>query len=205
MSRVSNRLALLFVSLISPQAFAQEGADNVYAGVQTQLAQPLTDNELSPFDITVHPNGKNLPTGMGSVGQGKALYEIQCQMCHGEKGIEGPAARLVGSDGWASWSDPLRILRIDKYPVLLISVGGLWPHATSVFDYIRRAMPHYAPKSLSNDQSYSLTAYILYMNDLLGEEATLDTTLDKKSIMQVQMSAQPRSVLAWPEQAVIKQ
>ncbi len=198
MSKLSLCL-LLPVLLFTSQLFAQDAYESVYKNVQTHLANPLEKNELQAFDITVFPNGKNLPAGLGSVAQGKTLYENQCKMCHGVGGIEGPAARLVGSNGWASWSDPLRVLRIDKYPILLISVGGLWPHATSIFDYIRRAMPHYAPKSLSNDQSYSLTAYILFMNDMLGENASLQTTLDKSSIMQVQMPAKQRSVLAWPE------
>jgi len=78
---------------------------------------------------------------------------------------------------------------------LLISVGGLWPHATSIFDYIRRAMPHYAPKSLSDDDSYALTAYVLYLNEIIGEEVVLD----KNTIMQVNMTGLERSVLAWPE------
>ncbi len=166
----------------------------LYEELNTNLAKPLLAKELAPFDITIFPNGKNLPTGQGSVLQGKVLYKNQCQMCHGQQGIEGPAARLAGSDGWFSFSDPLRVLRIDKYPILLISVGGLWPHATSIFDYIRRAMPHYAPKSLSNDDSYALTAYVLYLNEIIGEEVVLD----KSTIMQVKMPGLQRSILAWP-------
>ncbi len=170
-------------------------SQDLYEGLTTDLAKPLLAKELKPFDITIFPNGKNLPTGQGSVLQGKELYKNQCQMCHGEQGIEGPAARLAGSDGWFSFSDPLRVLRIDKYPILLISVGGLWPHATSIFDYIRRAMPHYAPKSLSDDDSYALTAYVLYLNEIIGEEVVLD----KNTIMQVTMPGLERSVLAWPQ------
>jgi len=170
-------------------------SSGLYDNLAIQLAKPLLEKEIKPFEITVFPNGKNLPTGQGSVLQGKALYKTQCLMCHGGQGIEGPAARLSGSDGWFSFSDPLRVLRIDKYPVLLISVGGLWPHATSIFDYIRRAMPHYAPKSLSDDDSYALTAYVLYLNEIIGEEVVLD----KNTIMQVTMPGLERSVLAWPE------
>ncbi len=166
-----------------------------YADVEIQLAQPLLETEIQKYDITVFPDGKNLPKGAGSVSQGKKLYENQCQMCHGETGIEGPAARLAGSDGWFSFFDPLRILRIDKYPVLLISVGSMWPYATSIFDYIRRAMPHYAPKSLSNDKSYALTAYILYLNGIVKEEAILN----KENILKINMPGENRSVIGWPE------
>ena len=161
----------------------------------TDLGEALSLSEVSAYEITVFPNGKNLPEGEGSVIHGERLYQNRCMMCHGEEGDEGPAARLRGSDGWFSFSDPLRILRIDKYPILLISVGSLWPYATSIFDYTRRAMPHYAPKSLSNDEVYALTAYILYLNDLLGKDAVLD----EESILNIAMPGKPRSVSAWPE------
>jgi len=182
---------LVLLLLLGSDAFSS----GLYDNLTIQLARPLLEKEIKSFEITVFPDGKNLPTGQGSVLQGKALYKIQCLMCHGEQGIEGPAARLAGSDGWFSFSDPLRVLRIDKYPILLISVGGLWPHATSIFDYIRRAMPHYAPKSLSDNDSYALTAYVLYLNEIIGEEVVLD----KNTIMQVTMPGLERSVLAWPE------
>ena len=155
----------------------------------------LPESEIQKYNITIFPDGTNLPVGQGSVREGKHLYKNKCTMCHGDEGIEGPAARLAGSDGWISFSDPLRILRIKKYPVLLISVGGLWPNATSIFDYIRRAMPHYAPKSLTDDEVYALTAYVLYLNDLVEVE----TFLDKSSILEVTMPGEARSVSAWPE------
>ena len=163
--------------------------------IKTNLGTPFNEQEIAKYAITVFPDGKGLPVGQGSVRQGRALYENQCMACHGKQGIEGPAARLVGSDGWFSLSDPLRITRIQKYPILLISVGAMWPYATTIFDYTRRAMPHSAPKSLNNDEAYSLTAYILYLNDLVEEDATLD----KESILQVTMPGKARSVSAWPE------
>lgn len=161
----------------------------------TDLGMPLNASQIKQFNITVFPDGTNLPVGQGSVGQGRILYQNQCTMCHGEEGIEGPAARLAGSDGWFSFSDPLRILRIEKYPVLLISMGSLWPYATSVFDYIRRAMPHYSPKSLDDNQVYALTAYLLYLNELMPESIVLDT----ENILTVEMPGAQRSVLRWPE------
>lgn len=164
-----------------------------YSGASAQTSPNLgtlvSQEELTAFDITVYPDGRNLPRGNGSALEGKQLYEQQCQMCHGPRGIEGPAARLAGGDGWFSFSDPLRILRIKDYPILLVSVGGMWPYATSIFDYIRRAMPHYAPKSLSNDQVYALTAYLLYLNNLLEEDANLDHS----SILKIEMPGLLRS------------
>lgn len=161
----------------------------------TNLGVPLSQMDIRKHAITIFPDGTNLPAGQGSVHQGKTLYQNTCMNCHGVKGIEGPAARLVGSDGWFSFSDPLRILRIDKHPVLLISVGALWPYATTIFDYTRRAMPHFAPKSLNNNEVYALTAYILYLNGLIDQELILD----KQSIRTVSMPGKDRSVLAWPE------
>jgi len=163
----------------------------------TNLGEVLSKTQINDFDITIFPDGRNLPLGEGSVSKGREIYQNQCALCHGKEGIEGPAARLVGSDGWFSFSDPFRILRIDKYPILLISVGGLWPHATSIFDYVRRAMPHYAPKSLNNEQVYAITAYILYLNNLVGEK----TILNKKTILDVAMPGNERSISAWPEVA----
>jgi len=188
---------LVLLLLLGSDAFSS----GLYDNLTIQLAKPLLEKEIKPFEITVFPNGKNLPTGQGSVLQGEALYKNQCLMCHGEQGIEGPAARLAGSDGWFSFSDPLRVLRIDKYPILLISVGGLWPHTTSIFDYIRRAMPHYAPKSLSDNDSYALTAYVLYLNEIIDK----DVVLDKNTIMQVTMPGLERSVLAWPDDIIKEQ
>ncbi len=175
--------------MLAPDAQTKEIKKKVLI---TNLGVAISTQEIARYDITVFPNGKNLPLGQGSVKQGKQLYKTQCAMCHGKTGIEGPAARLAGNDGWFSMSDPLRILRIKDYPILLISVGGLWPHATSIFDYIRRAMPHYAPKSLSNNESYALTAYILYLNDFVGEKLLLD----ENNILSVTMPAKARNFVA---------
>lgn len=176
-------MVILLISNIS--VFAQQANNHE---VSIHLAKPLSENEIAPFNITIFPNGKNLPEGSGGVVEGKALYKNRCALCHGEQGIEGPAARLAGSDGWFSLSDPLRILRIEKYPVLLISVGSLWPHASSILDYIRRAMPHYNPKSLTNNESYALTAYILYLNGIIED----DQWLNKTNITEINMPAQHR-------------
>ncbi len=76
-------------------------------------------------------------------------------------------------------------------------MGGLWPYATTIFDYIRRAMPHFAPKSLSNDEVYAITAYVLYLNDMIDEK----TVLDKQSILKIVIPGKARSISAWPETA----
>lgn len=161
--------------------------------ISLNLGEPLSESETEFYSITVFPDGENLPEGKGNVQQGLKLYKTQCAYCHGETGIEGPAARLAGKDGWFSLSDPLRILRIQKYPILLVSVGGLWPYATTIFDYVRRAMPHQAPKTLSNDEAYAATAYILYLNDLLE----VDEELNQDNLSKVTMPGKERSISAW--------
>lgn len=152
--------------------------------------------ELERLSITIYPDGRGLPAGAGSVHDGMRLYAQQCAACHGAKGIEGPAARLAGSDGFIGWDDPLRILRIRKQPVLVLSAGAQWPYATSLFDYVRRAMPHHAPKSLSDSEVYAVTAYVLRLNGLVGDDATLD----RASLPRIVMPGLARGVSAWPMQ-----
>ena len=156
------------------------------------LGQPLEAAQIARFSITVFPDGRNLPPGQGSVVQGAALFQTHCSGCHGAKGIEGPAARLVGSDGFIGWTDPLRVLRIKKYPLLVQSVGARWPYATTLFDYVRRAMPYHAPKSLTDDEVYAITAHLLHMNDLVGSDAVMNRT----TLPRVVMPALAKTVLS---------
>jgi mono/diheme cytochrome c family protein len=156
------------------------------------LATPLGAGEIARWSITVFPDGRNLPPGRGSVAEGAALYATQCAACHGKTGMEGPAARLAGSDGFFGFTDPLRIFRIRTNPLLVMSVGAQWPYATSIFDYVRRAMPPQAPKSLTNAEVYALTAYVLYLNDLVGEQAVMDA----ESLVRVEMPGAQRTVYA---------
>ncbi len=158
------------------------------------LGLPLTDAQLGAYNITVFPDGRNLPAGSGKVKTGADLYRARCAACHGERGIEGPATRLTGSDGFFAWDDPLRILRIQQYPMVILSTGARWPYATTLFDYVRRAMPHTAPKSLNNDEVYAITAYLLHLNGLIKDDAVIDA----KSLPSVNMPAQAQSVSAWP-------
>lgn len=164
------------------------------AGSVIGLGQPLTDDEIASYSITIFPDGRNLPQGRGNVGDGALLYAERCAYCHGAKGIEGPASRLAGSDGFFGWTDPLRVLRINKYPLLIMSMGARWPYATTIFDYVRRAMPHSAPKSLTDEQVYAITGYLLYINGLIDET----TIMDRASLPNVKMPGLERTLLAWP-------
>ena len=158
------------------------------------LGVPLSAAQLAPYAITIFPDGRNLPPGQGSVAQGAPLFQQHCAGCHGVQGIEGPAARLVGSDGFVGWNDPLRVLRILKHPLLVQSVGARWPYATTVFDYVRRAMPYHAPKSLTNDEVYAITAHLLHRNGVVRAGAVMNAT----TLPQVVMPARGHSISAWP-------
>lgn len=158
------------------------------------LGLPLSEAQIERYAITIFPDGRNLPPGQGSVAQGAKLYEVQCALCHGAKGIEGPAARLAGNDGFIGWSDPFRFLRILKYPLLVQSVGARWPYASSLFDYVRRAMPHYAPKSLLDEEVYAITAHLLYLNDLVEPEAVMS----RETLPKVKMPGLAKTVVAMP-------
>ena len=171
------------------------GAAAATAEPAPRLGQPVDTAELARLSITVWPDGRGLPPGHGSVAEGRRLYAARCAACHGATGIEGPSARLAGSDGWFAWSDPLRALRIRRHPLLLLSVGAMWPYATSVFDYVRRAMPHPAPGSLSDEEVYALTAQLLHLNGLLPAGAALD----RDTLPMVVMPGLARGVSAWPE------
>lgn len=171
------------------------------AGAQHELVprwgQAIDARQIEALSITIYPDGQGLPPGAGRAIEGAALYAQRCAMCHGPSGIEGPAARLAGSDGFFSWRDPLRVLRIRRHPLLVLSVGAQWPYATSVFDYVRRAMPHHAPKSLSADEVYALTAHLLHLNGLVRD----DEWLDRHRLPRVIMPGLARSLSAWPAPA----
>ena len=141
------------------------------AGEPYGIGRPATPQEIAGWDIDVSPNGAGLPPGRGDVRQGEAIFAAKCAACHGAHGEGKPMDRLVGGIG---------TLR-DKKPEK--TVGSYWPYATTLFDYIRRAMPFPQSKSLTNDEVYAVAAYILNLNGVIGENETLDA----KTLPQVKM------------------
>jgi len=128
------------------------------------FGRPATPQELGAEDIDVRADGAGLPPGQGSVEQGAALFASTCAACHGERGEKPviPALRLVGGRGTLAT------------PGAVQTVGSYWPYATTLFDYIRRAMPFEAPESLTADQVYAVTAYLLHLNGIVPDGAVLD-------------------------------
>ena len=121
-----------------------------------------TPAEIAGWNIDIDRYGNNLPPGSGTVGHGREVYDQQCVSCHGPRGEGAVGDRLVGGQGTLATPEPIR------------TVGSYWPYATTLFDYIRRAMPLNAPQSLSNEDVYAVSAYLLNLNGLLAADATLD-------------------------------
>jgi S-disulfanyl-L-cysteine oxidoreductase SoxD len=126
------------------------------------IGRAATPAEIAGWNIDVDREGNNLPPGSGSVNHGREVFDQQCAACHGAKGEGGVGDRLVGGQGTLATPNPVR------------TVGSYWPYAPTLFDYIRRAMPQNAPQSLSSEDVYAVSAYILHLNGLLPAEATLD-------------------------------
>jgi S-disulfanyl-L-cysteine oxidoreductase SoxD len=137
-----------------------------------RLGQPIAPAELAPWDISIGPDGAGLPAGRGTAVQGAAVYAAKCQACHGEKGAGKPNDALVGGAGTLASDRPA-----------VKTVGSYWPYATTMFDYIRRAMPWNETKSLSADELYAVSAYILHLNGIIGESDVLDA----QTLPQVKM------------------
>jgi len=125
------------------------------------LGQPLDEAAAAALDFTVLPNGDGLPAGAGTALEGEAVYRQHCIACHGEGGNGAVNEALVGGQGTLATQQPEK------------TVGSYWPYATTIFDYVRKAMPLPAPGTLSDDEIYALTAYILYLNDIIDEREAM--------------------------------
>ncbi len=133
---------------LSSAAFAQS----------PNLGKPISPEDLAAWDISIGPDGAGLPPGSGTAKQGEAVFTAKCQACHGAKGAGQPNDRLVGGQGSLPGDNP---------PIK--TVGSFWPYATTLFDYVRRAMPYVESKSLSPDETYAVVAYILNLNGIVGD------------------------------------
>jgi cytochrome c len=145
------------------------------------LGAPVEAAQLTAWDISIPPSGAGLPSGSGSVKQGALVYEQKCAACHGAKGAGKPADALAGGMGTLGTKTPLR------------TVGSFWPYSTTLFDYVRRAMPITNPLSLTNDEVYAVSAYVLFLNGIVDETAVMDAT----TLPQVRMPNRDGFVDEW--------
>jgi S-disulfanyl-L-cysteine oxidoreductase SoxD len=148
-------VALILLGIILP---VRSGA----AGLDYAIGRAATPAEISGWDIDIAPNGGGLPPGQGSVQEGEAIFAEKCAACHGTRGQGKPMDRLVGGAGTIATAKPVK------------TVGSFWPYSTTLFDFIRRAMPFNAPQTLTPSEVYALCAYILHLNDIVPQDATLD-------------------------------
>ncbi|MGB5292598.1 MAG: c-type cytochrome [Lysobacterales bacterium] len=126
------------------------------------IGTPATSDEIAGWDIDIRPDGKGLPPGSGSVEDGEMMYEQKCASCHGSFG-EGVGRYPVLAGGEGTLTDE----RPEK------TVGSYWPYASTLWDYIHRAMPFTQPQSMTDDEVYAITAYVLYLNDLVEDDFVL--------------------------------
>ena len=146
-----------------------------------QLGVPISPADIAAWDISVGPDGAGLPAGGGTAKQATQLYVDKCASCHGPDLMGKPADRLIGGQG-ALATEGVK------------TVGSYWPYAPTLFDFIRRSMPLNEPQSLTNDEVYKLSAYILFKNDIIGENAKMDA----KSLAKVKMPNRDGFVQIYP-------
>jgi S-disulfanyl-L-cysteine oxidoreductase SoxD len=153
-------------------AFAAQAEERFHIG------RAATPAEIKGWDIDIGHDGSNLPPGSGSVDRGRVVFAEQCATCHGTDGQGGIGDRLVGGQGTLASAKPVR------------TVGSYWPYAPTLFDYVRRAMPQNAPQSLSDEDVYAVSAYILHLNGLVPQDAVLDA----KALAAIKMPNRDRFV-----------
>jgi cytochrome c len=143
------------------------------------FGEEASPERVAMWDIDVRPDGTGLPAGEGTVAEGRQIFETYCVECHGATGTEGPNDRLVGRDEWGETGPSVR------------TVGSYWQYPTTLFDYIRRAMPHLTPGLLTSEQVYALVAHILNMNDIVPDDAVMNA----ETLPGVEMPSRDRFVL----------
>ncbi|MFB9263822.1 c-type cytochrome [Bradyrhizobium erythrophlei] len=165
-------VAALLACAVSAPAFGQ-GKPESKSGPRYNIGRPPTADEIRGWDIDVRPDGQGLPEGKGTVAQGEKLFMDNCAACHGEFG--------EGNGRWPVLAGGKSSLTSDN-PVK--TVGSYWPYASTVFDYVRHAMPYGNTQSFSVDEYYALVAYVLYLNDIISDQ---NFELNSKNLASIKM------------------
>jgi cytochrome c len=161
----------------TPKASAKQTSAAVK---RLEIGRAATPQEIAGWDIDIRPDGQGLPKGKGTVKQGEEIYLQQCAACHGEFGESaGRWPILSGGNGSLASHDPVK------------SVGSYWPYASTLIDYIRRTMPFGNAQSLTDDQLYAITAYVLYLNDIVRDE---DFELNAETFKTIKFANEPNFI-----------
>lgn len=173
--RVLSLLMVFALALVSNTATGQ--------GPQTpKLGKPITEADISGWDLNVMPDGTGLPPGSGTPADGARIYAAKCVGCHGPEGKGGSNAKLVGGE-------PIRTIDAEK------TIANFWPYATTFFDFVRRTMPFRQPRSLTNDEVYALTAYIFSLNKVIGA----NDTMNAQTLPKVRMPNRDGFIIRFPD------
>ena len=146
------------------------------------LGTPITEADISGWDINVLPDGTGLPSGSGTPADGARVYAAKCAGCHGQEGKGASNAKLVGGE-------PIKSIDAEK------TIANFWPYSTTIFDYIRRTMPFRQPRSLTNEEVYALTAYILSLNKIIGP----NDAMNAQTLPKVRMPNRDGFIIRFPD------
>lgn len=158
------------------------GAGAALAQNRPNLGQPITEADVGAWNITAMPDGTGLPPGSGTPAQGAPVYAAKCAACHGDGGKGGPMAPLVGSP-------PLDRIEAPK------TIANFWGYATTIFDFTRRAMPWFTPRTLTDDEVYAVTAYILSENKIIGP----NDVMNAQTLPKVKMPNEKNFIIRFPD------
>jgi len=175
--RISVCVAIVAAAVACRQSEAARPQQS--AAPRFAFGAPADSALIERWDHDVRPDGRGLPRGQGSAAQGATIFAAHCAACHGRSGTEGPEPALVGGGEWPK-----------NGPPAVQTVGNYWPYATTLYDYIGRAMPQNAPGSLSADETYAVIAWILAQNGIVANDAVLDSA----KLVAVRMPARDRFV-----------
>ena len=171
---MSTHSALAFVLMLCAGAAIAAGPN---------LGKPVSAADLAAWDTSVMPDGSGLPAGSGTAEQGARVYATKCAACHGEEGKGGISSAVTARGPITS------INAAEK------TIANFWPYATTLFDFIRRAMPWQEPRTLTNDEVYALTAYLLSLNKIIGESAVMNA----QTLPRVHMPNRDGFIMRFPE------
>jgi cytochrome c len=175
---LAGALVIYQIAVTQNSASLQEPQKLIAVAVKNlNIGRAATPGEIAGWDIAIRPDGQGLPPGKGTVKAGEPLYMERCATCHGEFGESAGRWPIIsGGDGTLASHDPVK------------SIGSYWPYASTLMDYIRRTMPFGNAQSLTNDELYAITAYVLYLNDIIKDESF---ELSDKNFTTIKLPNQP--------------